>query len=108
MAWLLILAGGTLMAVQSLWGEPVFLLGLGAFSVTVLLQLLNLPVEFDASQRAQHLLVHVGMITAAEAPVVQRVLQAAALTYVAASLTVPWTWLYCCIGAMLFEKSHAQ
>jgi Zn-dependent membrane protease YugP len=96
------------MVVQSLWGEPVFLLGLGAFSVTVLCQLIALPVEFDASTRARHLLVHAGMVTAAEAPVVQRVLQAAALTYVAVSLTVLWTWLYCCIGAMLLEKSHSQ
>jgi uncharacterized protein len=93
---------------QSLWGKPVLLLGLGAFSVTVLCQLVALPVECDASIRARHLLVHVGMVTAAEAPVVQRVLQAAALTYVAASLTVPWTWLYCCICAMLLEKSHSQ
>src|SRR5262245_3015029 len=51
-SWLLILAGGILMVVQSLWGEPVFLLGLGAFSVTVLCQLIALPVEFDASTRA--------------------------------------------------------
>ena len=107
-SWLLILAGGILMVMQSLWGEPVFLLGLGAFSVTVLCQLIALPVEFDASTRARHLLVHAGMVTAAEAPVVQRVLQAAALTYVAAALTVLWTWLYCCISAMLLEKSHSQ
>src|SRR5262245_14371606 len=45
-SWLLILAGCTLVVVQSLWGEPVLLLGMGAFSVTVLFQLLNLPVEF--------------------------------------------------------------
>jgi Zn-dependent membrane protease YugP len=107
-SWFLILTGGILMVMQSLWGKPVLLLGLGAFSVTVLCQLIALPVEFDASTRARHLLVHAGMVTAAEAPVVQRVLQAAALTYVAASLTVLWTWLYCCIGAMLLEKSHSQ
>jgi len=40
--------------------------------------------------------------------VVQRVLQAVALTYVAASLTVLWTRLYCCIRAMLLEKSCAR
>lgn len=107
-SWFLILTGGILMVMQSLWGKPVLLLGLGAFSVTVLCQLIALPVEFDASTRARHLLVHAGMVTAAEAPVVQRVLQAAALTYVAASLTVLWTWLYCCICAMLLEKSRSQ
>ena len=107
-SWLLILAGGTLVALQSLWGEPVLLLGMGAFSVTVLFQLLNLPVEFDASKRAGRLLVHAGMVTAAEAPVVQRVLQAAALTYVAAPLTALWTRLHCCIGARLLEKNHSR
>jgi len=107
-SWLLILAGCTLVVVQSLWGESVLLLGMGAFSVTVWFQLMNLPVELDASTRARHLLVHAGMVTAAEAPVVQRVLQAAALTYVAAPLTALWTRLYCCICAMLLEKSHSQ
>ena len=52
--------------------------------------------------------VHAGMVTTAEDPVVQRVLQAAALTYVAAPLTVPWTRLYCCIRTMLLEESRSQ
>ena len=108
MSWFLILTGCTLMVVQSLWGEPVLLLGMGTFSVTVLCQLLNLPVEFDASKRAGRLLVHAGMVTVVEAPVVQRVLRAAALTYVATPLTALWTRLHCCIGAMLLEKSHSQ
>jgi len=108
MSWFLILTGCTLVGVRSLWGEPVLLLGMGAFSVTILFQLLNLPVEFDASTRARRLLVHAGMVTAAEAPMVQRVLQAAALTYVAAPLTALWTRLHCCIRPMLLEKSHSQ
>jgi Zn-dependent membrane protease YugP len=107
-AWLLILAGSTLVGVQSLWGELVLRLGMGAFSVTVLCQLIHLPVEFDASTRAGRLLVRAGMITVVEDPVVQRVLQAAALTYVAAPLTALWTLLYCCISARLLEKSHSQ
>jgi Zn-dependent membrane protease YugP len=107
-SWLLILAGCTLVVVQSLWGELLLLLGLGAFSVAVLFQLMHLPVEFDASTRAGHLLVHAGMVTAAEAPVVQRVLQAAALTYLAATLTALWTRLYCCLWVRLAGKSRAQ
>ena len=86
----------------------MLLLGMVSFSVTVLLQLPNLPVEFDASKRAGRLLVHAGMVTAAEDPVVQRVLQAAALTYVAAALTALWMRLYCCICAMLLEKGRSQ
>ena len=105
---LLILAGCTLVVVQSLWGEPVLLLGMGAFSVTVLFQLMNLPVEFDASTRAGRLLVHAGMVTVVENSVVQRVLQAAALTYLAAPLTAMWTRLYCYIGMVLMEKSRSQ
>jgi uncharacterized protein len=107
-SWLLILAGGALMAVQSLWGKPVLLLGSGAFSMTVLSQLLNLRVEFDASKRAGRLLVHAGMVTVLEEPVVQRVLRAAALTYVAAPLTALWRRLYCCIGEMLLNENRAQ
>ncbi len=106
--WLLIPAGCMLVAVQLLWGELVLLLGIEVFSVTVLCQLVNLPIEFDASKRARHLLVHAGMVTAAEAPVVQRVLHAAAMTYVAATLTAVLTWLYCCIRAGLLGGSRSQ
>lgn len=107
MSWFLILAGCTLVVVQPLWSQPVLLLGMGVFSVTVVSQLLNLPVEFDASQRAGRILVHAGMVTVLEDPVVQRVLQAAALTYVAAPLTAPWTRLYRCIRTMLLEESRS-
>ena len=107
-SWLCILAGGTLVAMQSLWGEPVLLLGMGAFSVAVLFQLIALPVEFDASTRARRLLVRAGMVAAAEDPVVQRVLQAAALIYIAVPLSALWTRLYCCMRAMLLEKGHSQ
>jgi uncharacterized protein len=69
---------------------------------------MNLPVEFDASQRAGRLLVHAGMVTVVEDPAVQRVLQAAALTYVATPLTALWPRLYCCIRAILPEKGRSQ
>jgi Zn-dependent membrane protease YugP len=107
-SWLLILAGSVLVVVQSLWGKPVLLLGSGAFSMTVLCQLLHLRVEFDASKRAGRLLVHAGMVTVLEDPMVQRVLQAAALTYVAAPLTALWMRLYCGINGMLLEESRSQ
>ena len=58
--------------------------------------------------RARRLLVRAGMVAAAEDPVVQRVLQAAALIYIAAPLTALWTRLYCCMRAMLLEKGHSQ
>lgn len=70
------------------------LAGVGLFTLVVLFQLVNLPVEFDASRRANAQLVSSGIIAADEAPAVRRVLSAAALTYVAATLTAVLTLLY--------------
>jgi Zn-dependent membrane protease YugP len=57
---------------------------IGAYGVVTLFQLITLPVEYDASRRAKKMLVQYGLVTTAEAPDVSRVLNAAALTYVAA------------------------
>lgn len=69
-------------------------IGILAFSVTVLFQLVNLPVEFDASRRARLALVEGGLVGRDEDVVVKKVLDAAALTYVAATLTSVLTLLY--------------
>ncbi|WP_248924901.1 zinc metallopeptidase [Paenibacillus hamazuiensis] len=65
-----------------------FLLGLGIifFSAAVLFQLVTLPVEFNASNRARDLMVAEGYISNIEERGVAKVLNAAALTYVAAAL----------------------
>lgn len=65
-----------------------FLLGLGIifFSAAVAFQLVTLPVEFNASNRARDLMVAEGFITNDEERGVAKVLNAAALTYVAAAL----------------------
>ena len=68
--------------------------GLGLFAVVVLFQLVNLPVEYNASARARHILLSNGMVTADEDRVVGKVLSAAALTYVAATITAILTLLY--------------
>jgi Zn-dependent membrane protease YugP len=60
----------------------------------VLFQLVNLPVEFDASRRARRQLVAAGIISPQEEEEVGRVLNAAAMTYVAATLTAVLTLLY--------------
>ncbi|MCP1309461.1 zinc metallopeptidase [Paenibacillus tyrfis] len=64
------------------------LLGLGIifFSAAVAFQLVTLPVEFNASNRARDLMVAEGYITNDEERGVAKVLNAAALTYVAAAL----------------------
>ena len=51
--------------------------------VTVLFQLVTLPVEFDASKRAKEQLVQLGLIDSDEHDQVSKVLSAAAMTYVA-------------------------
>ncbi|MBP1154773.1 MULTISPECIES: zinc metallopeptidase [unclassified Paenibacillus] len=65
-----------------------FLLGVGIifFSAAVAFQLVTLPVEFNASNRARDLMVAEGFITNDEERGVAKVLNAAALTYVAAAL----------------------
>lgn len=65
----------------------LILAGIIAFSLTVVFQLVNLPVEFDASRRARIALLDSGLISPAEDETVGKVLNAAALTYVAATLT---------------------
>ncbi|MDQ3622973.1 MAG: zinc metallopeptidase [Verrucomicrobiota bacterium] len=60
-------------------------LGIACYLVLVVFQLITLPVEFDASRRAKVVLQSMGIIQpGAEATGVDRVLDAAALTYVAA------------------------
>ena len=58
--------------------------GIALFSLSVLFQLVTLPVEFNASARAVHALQASGSFTAEEMAGVRKVLTAAALTYVAA------------------------
>jgi len=64
------------------------LIGLGIifFSAAVAFQLVTLPVEFNASSRARDLMVAEGYISRDEERGVAKVLNAAALTYVAAAL----------------------
>lgn len=68
--------------------------GLALFSLVVLFQLVNLPVEFNASSRARGILLQQNMISPQENVVVGKVLNAAAMTYVAATLTAVFTLLY--------------
>ncbi|BFH69932.1 MAG: zinc metallopeptidase [Paenibacillus dendritiformis] len=64
----------------------LLLVGILFFSAAVLFQLVTLPVEFNASNRARELMVSEGFITNEEERGVAKVLNAAALTYVAAAL----------------------
>lgn len=79
---------------QSLWILPVFAglilnlagltyIGLGLFTAVVLFQLVTLPVEFDASKRALVALEGQGLLVGDEVVGARKVLNAAALTYIA-------------------------
>jgi hypothetical protein len=70
-------------------------IAIAAFAVAVLFQLVNLPVEFNASTRAKAQLATLGIVSGTdEEKQVRSVLSAAALTYVAATLTAVLTLLY--------------
>ena len=88
LAWVILLAG----FVFSLL--PLVYLGIIVFSTTVAFQLVNLPVEFDASRRARAALLDAGLVSHDEDAQIKKVLGAAALTYVAATLTSVLTLVY--------------
>lgn len=64
--------------------QPLLTLGIVLFSFAVLFQLVTLPVEFNASSRALHMLESTGILSRDENSGARKVLRAAALTYVAA------------------------
>ena len=66
-------------------GSPIVSLGILLFSLSVLFQLVTLPVEFNASARAVRLLDSTGILRGEEVGYTKQVLGAAALTYVAAA-----------------------
>ncbi|WP_246106062.1 zinc metallopeptidase [Rosistilla ulvae] len=79
--------GGTVAMVGLAFGlQPLVWVGVLAFAAVAFFQVINLPVEFDASNRAKHQLVAQGIIAERDLPLVSKVLNAAALTYVAATL----------------------
>ncbi len=69
-------------------------LGVILFAATVAFQLITLPVEFNASARAKEQLVSLGLASKRDIRGVEKVLSAAALTYVAAAITALLTLLY--------------
>jgi Zn-dependent membrane protease YugP len=72
----------------------MFLVGVVLFSMVLLFQLVTLPVEFDASARAKKLAVAHGIVLEHERDGMNRVLNAAALTYVAAAISTLLTLIY--------------
>lgn len=84
----LFIVGILLTMAGSAFGETVWLVAVVLFAAGVLFQLVTLPVEFDASRRARVQLaeMNIAPTAGAEAQGTAKVLNAAALTYVAAAL----------------------
>jgi Zn-dependent membrane protease YugP len=74
--------------------KGLFLIGALLFSMVVLFQLVTLPVEIDASRRAKQLAFEMGLVLDSERAGMAKVLNAAALTYVAAAVSSLSTLLY--------------
>lgn len=87
---------GYLVMIGGLFLRSQPMVGIGAilFSLVLLFQIVTLPVEFDATARAKRLVVEAGIVDADERLGMDRVLNAAALTYVAAVITTLLTLLY--------------
>ena len=81
-SWPLILIGILFSSGSS---SMLITLGILMFSLSVLFQLVTLPVEFNASSRAVNLLDRTGILAGQEVGQTRQVLSAAALTYVAAA-----------------------
>jgi len=65
----------------------IFALGIGLISVGLVFQIITLPVEFNASKRAKEELIKLNLIGNNEDVGVEKMLGAAAMTYVASVLT---------------------
>ncbi|MCB1158022.1 MAG: zinc metallopeptidase [Leptospiraceae bacterium] len=94
MSWFIIMLGMFLMYLMGKVGFFIAIIGVVLFSIVVLFQLITVPVEIDASNRAKEILVRMGYIHGKEAEAVNEVLNAAAWTYVAAAVTGIATLLY--------------
>jgi Zn-dependent membrane protease YugP len=85
----MVMVGGLLFA-----STNMVLIGAILFSAVLAFQVVTLPVEFNASNRAKALIVEHGIVTMDERRGVDAVLNAAALTYVAAAVSTLLTLLY--------------
>lgn len=86
--WILPIILGTIFFAGSSLGPLFLYTGIFMFAGVVVFQLVTLPVEFNASNRAKAVLANTGIVsTPEEAQGVSKVLDAAAMTYVAAALT---------------------
>src|ERR1041384_965169 len=87
-AQIAILAGVLLWATAPLLSHTLLFWAILGYAAVFLFTLITVPVELNASRRALRVLVERGIIDDDELPEVRRVLNAAALTYVAAAVSI--------------------
>jgi Zn-dependent membrane protease YugP len=85
LAWPIILVGLLFLPNVSIAGVRLIDVGIALFSLGVLFQMVTLPVEFDASKRALVQINQLGLVAPQEQEGAKKVLDAAAMTYVAAA-----------------------
>lgn len=90
----LLMVGLMLVFAGMKFGTPVFFFGVLGYMAVLFFQVINLPVEFDASNRAKALVDQMGMVDENGLAAVRGVLNAAAWTYVAATLQTLMTLAY--------------
>jgi Zn-dependent membrane protease YugP len=91
-AWMGVLLLGWILARQHY--ATILMIAVAIFGVLTLFQLVTLPVEYDASRRAKEQLFRLGLVHEHEREGVSKVLDAAALTYVAALISTVMQLLY--------------
>ncbi len=99
-------AFGAMMVGASKLVPILMLVAIVGFSAVMFFQIINLPVEFNASSRAKTELVGLGIISHQELPYVSKVLTAAALTYVAATLQTVAQVAYYVFQFLLMTQSN--
>jgi len=100
--------GLIVMAVGLMLSKVVVLVGAVLFGAVLLFQLVTLPVEFNASSRAKRLVVEAGIVYPEERGGIDAVLNAAALTYVAAAVSTLLTLVYYLLRAGLLGGSQDE
>ncbi len=99
-------SAGYLVMIGGLLFQSANLIYFGAvlFSAVLLFQIVTLPVEFDASNRAKRLAVENGIVLPQEREGMDKVLNAAAMTYVAAVVSTLMTLLYYLLRASSMSR----
>lgn len=94
LSMIIIMAAMFLGGAATVMGQTAAVIGVALFGATTLFTLITLPVEFDASRRALASLERGGYMASDELKGAKSVLDAAALTYVAAAVTSILTLVY--------------